>query len=99
LVGELRGEVDLSNLSDALVLMRFFETAGEVRRGLSVVKTRMTAHERTIREFNLGPTGIAIGNVLREFEGILTGAPVYRGSADGLLQAQVARPEATSERG
>ncbi|MBL6081894.1 AAA family ATPase [Belnapia sp. T18] len=99
LVGDLRGDVDLSYLSDALVLMRFFETAGEVRRGLSVVKTRTTAHERTIREFNLGPTGLAIGDVLREFDGVLTGAPVYRGMAEGLLQIRTARPEAAPESG
>ena len=61
LVGEVRSDVDLSYLSDTIILMRFFEAAGEVRRILSVVKTRTSAHEPTIREFSLGPDGLTIG--------------------------------------
>ena len=60
LVGEVRSDVDLSYLSDTLILMRFFEAAGAVRRGLSVVKTRTSDHEPTIREFSLGPNGLTI---------------------------------------
>ncbi len=91
LIGEVRADVDLSYLSDTIILMRFFEAAGAVRRGLSVVKTRTSDHEATIREFSLGPTGLAIGAILHEFDGALTGTPVYRGSA-GALMEETSRP-------
>ncbi len=86
LVGDVHSDVDLSYLSDTIILMRFFEAAGSVRRGLSVVKTRTSYHEPSIREFELGPTGLTIGAVLHEFEGVLSGTPVYRGSAGALMQ-------------
>ena len=85
LVGEVHADVDLSYLSDTIILMRFFEAAGEVRRGLSVVKTRTSDHEPTIREFRLGSGGLQIGAVLRDFDGVLSGTPVYRGSAQALM--------------
>jgi circadian clock protein KaiC len=84
LIGEVHSAVDLSYLSDTIILMRFFEAAGAVRRGLSVVKTRISDHEPTIREFTLGAEGLKIGGVLREFDGVLSGTPVYRGNF-GLL--------------
>ena len=86
LVGDVRADVDLSYLSDTIILMRFFEAAGSVRRGLSVVKTRMSRHEPTIREFSLGANGLSIGQVLRDFEGVLSGTPVYRGSPNALME-------------
>ena len=97
--GELRSDVDLSYLSDTIVLMRYFEAAGAVRRGLSVVKTRVSDHEPTIREFNLGPTGLSIGAVLREFDGVLGGTPVYRGSAAALMETAHPPPAAPPRAG
>ena len=50
------------------------------------MKTRVSDHEPTIREFSLGPAGLTIGAVLRDFDGVLSGTPMYRGStrsADG----------------
>ena len=94
LVGEVRSDIDLSYLSDTIILMRFFEAAGAVRRGLSVVKTRTSDHEPTIREFSLGPTGLAIGAVLRDFDGVLSGTPVYRGSAGALMEETHSPPAA-----
>lgn len=86
LVGEVRSDFDLSYLSDTIILTRFFETSGAVRRGLSVVKTRTSDHEPTIREFSLGPGGLKIGAVLHDFEGVLSGTPVYRGRNAELLE-------------
>ncbi len=86
LVGDVRSDVDLSYLSDTIILMRFFEAAGSVRRGLSVVKTRTSDHEPTIREFKLAPSGLSIGGILHDFDGVLSGTPVYRGSAGALMQ-------------
>ncbi|KQT60706.1 MULTISPECIES: ATPase domain-containing protein [unclassified Aureimonas] len=79
LVGDMRSDVDLSYLSDAILLFRFFEAHGEVRTAVSVVKSRTSAHERTIREFRLGQNGLAVGEALHDFEGVLTGLPSYKG--------------------
>jgi circadian clock protein KaiC len=68
--------VDASYLADSVVLMRYFEVQGEVRQALSVLKKRGGVHERTIREFKLGPDGIRVGEPLRQFRGVLTGVPV-----------------------
>jgi circadian clock protein KaiC len=65
--------VDISYLADSVVLLRFFEAEGTVRQAISVVKKRSGPHERTIREFFLGPRGIRVGKALREFRGILSG--------------------------
>jgi circadian clock protein KaiC len=79
LVGEVRSDVDLSYLSDCILLFRFFEARGEVRTALSVVKSRVNAHERTIREMRLGVGGLQVGEALGDFEGVLSGLPAYRG--------------------
>jgi circadian clock protein KaiC len=72
--------VDASYLADAVILLRYFETDGEVRQAISVVKKRGSRHERTIREFRLDDDGgIRVGEPLREFRGILTGVPIYQG--------------------
>ncbi len=92
LVGEVRLDVDLSYLSDTIILMRFFEAMGSVRRGLSVVKTRTANHEAFIREFSLGHGGLSIGAVLHDFDGVLSGTPVYRGSAGALMDPPSAQP-------
>jgi circadian clock protein KaiC len=75
--------VDASYLADAVILMRYFEAKGEVRQAISVVKKRGGMHERTIREFRLGPNGIGLGEPLTEFRGVLTGVPVYEAAAPG----------------
>ena len=77
--------VDLSYLADAIVSMRFFEAAGEVRKAIAVVKKRTGTHETSIRELRLGPGRIRIGNPLKEFQGVLSGIPQYTGSAKPLL--------------
>ncbi|GJD53001.1 Circadian clock protein kinase KaiC [Methylobacterium crusticola] len=79
IVGDVRSDVDLSYLSDAILLFRFFEAKGEVRTALSVVKSRVNAHERTIRELKLTSGGLQVGEALVDFEGVLTGLPSYRG--------------------
>ena len=68
--------VDASYLADAVILLRYFESRGEVRQAISVMKKRGGKHERTIRDFALESTGIRIGKPLRDFRGVLTGVPV-----------------------
>ena len=78
-IGEVRTDVDLSYLSDGIVLFRYFEAQGSVRTAVSVVKSRVNAHERTIRELRISPTGIQVGEALTDFQGVLTGLPTYGG--------------------
>ena len=75
LVGEVRTEIDISYLADSIVLLRFFEAAGEVRKAVSVLKTRTALHERTIREFRLCGTGLEVGPPLTGLQGVMTGIP------------------------
>ena len=77
--------VDVSFLADTVILLRFFEAMGEVRQAISVVKKRRGGHERTIREMQLGNQGVRIGDALREFEGVLTGVPRFRGEGARLF--------------
>jgi len=76
--------VDVSYLADTVLLFRYFEAAGEVKQALSVIKKRSGEHERTVRELVMKNGAIRVGNVLVEFEGVLTGVPKYRGKLDGL---------------
>ncbi|MDY6946037.1 MAG: ATPase domain-containing protein [Pseudomonadota bacterium] len=87
LVGEMRSDLDLSYLSDTILLFRFFECRGELLTAASVVKSRTTAHERTIREFKLGPSGLRVGPALSDFQGVMSGLPTYRG-AEPLLESE-----------
>ena len=80
IVGDIRSEIDLSYLSDTIVLFRYFEARGIVLKALSVAKSRTTAHEASIREFRLTPRGVEIGVPLKDFEGVLTGLPTYHGA-------------------
>ena len=70
---------DVSYLTDNVLLLRYFEAAGEVRQAISVVKRRSGPHERSIRELRLTSGKLIIGEPLKNFEGVLTGTPEYRG--------------------
>jgi circadian clock protein KaiC len=72
------GDVDVSYLADTVMLFRYFETNGEVNQALSVLKRRTGSHERTIRELKIEPTGVRVGEPLRQFRGIMTGVPQYQ---------------------
>ncbi|MFC0679700.1 ATPase domain-containing protein [Lysobacter korlensis] len=75
LIGQMSNPVDISYLADSVVMLRYFETRGEVRQAISVLKKRTGAHERTIRPLRLTATGIEIGEPLSELRGVLTGVP------------------------
>lgn len=81
LVGPMDTPLDISYLSDAVIMLRYFEVGGTVRRALSVVKKRSGHHEHTIREFRLSSAGIRLGPPLKEFSGIFSGNPRYTGTA------------------
>ena len=85
ILGPMVSSIDLSYLADSIVLLRFFEAAGRVRRAISVVKKRSSSHEQTIREFTLGPPdGVQIGKPLDEFQGVLSGLPHFTGDPGSL---------------
>ena len=84
-IGSMVAPLDVSYLSDCLVILRFFEAGGAVRRAISVVKKRTGPHETTIRELRIGPNQLQVGDPLTEFEGVLTGVPRYLGTAGPLL--------------
>lgn len=85
LIGAMQTPVDISYLSDTVLMLRYFEAQGDVRRAISVVKKRSGEHETTIREFQLGSGGIQVGPPLTDFRGVFTGTPEYVGTGKPLM--------------
>jgi circadian clock protein KaiC len=81
MVGQMQSPVDVTYLSDNVILLRFFEAHGEIRRALSVLKKRTGGHETAIRELKIGPGGIDVGPQLVNFRGVLAGVPSYEGKS------------------
>jgi len=79
LEGPMLPPLDLSYLADTVVLFRYFEYRGMVRRAVSVIKRRSGGHAHTIHELTLGPEGIGVGDPLTQLRGVLTGLPTYVG--------------------
>jgi circadian clock protein KaiC len=94
LVGDVRAASAVTYIADNVILLRYFEAFGEVRRAMSVIKKRMGAHERLVREFSISSKlGLAVGAPLRDFNGVLTGTLTYVGPPRGRP------PSAKGERG
>jgi circadian clock protein KaiC len=87
LVGDMKAPVDVTYLADTVILLRYFEALGRVRRAVSVIKKRTGHHEEAIREFRISNTGLKVGKPLTEFQGVLRGVPTFVGSAGPLLTA------------
>jgi len=79
-IGVTESPIDVSYLADTVLLFRYFESAGAIRKALSVVKKRSGPHERTIRELIFDKGTVRVGKPLTEFEGVLTGSPAFVGS-------------------
>jgi len=77
LVGDMKAPVDVTYLADTVVLLRYLEAAGLVRRAISVIKKRAGGHEKTIREFDIGADGLTLGEPLYGFQGVLRGVPNF----------------------
>jgi circadian clock protein KaiC len=68
------------------VSLRFFEAAGEIKQSIAMIKKRSGPHEKTIREFKLeAGQGLRIGQPLKEFQGVLTGLPVFQGGVEQMM--------------
>ena len=85
LLGDMQTPVDITYLADTVVLLRYFEAFGQVRRAVSVIKKRTGRHEETIREFRIGKNGLSLGAPLNTFQGILRGVPTLVGDTSVLL--------------
>jgi circadian clock protein KaiC len=86
LVGDMQAPVDITYLADTVILLRYFEALGKVRRAISIIKKRTGTHESTIREYRIGSKGMTIGEPLDTFQGVLRGVPTYMGTGNPLLK-------------
>ena len=77
LVGTMHSPVDVSYLADCVVLLRFFEARGKIRKAVSVVKKRGGLHDTSIRDFTMSSKGLAVGHALEDLRGVLTGVPTF----------------------
>jgi circadian clock protein KaiC len=87
LVGDMKAPVDVTYLADTVILLRYFEARGRVRRAISVIKKRTSAHEDTIREYKIDGNGVTLGEPLIEFQGVLRGVPQLVGDSSILFEA------------
>lgn len=76
LVGDMQTSVDVTYLADTVILLRYFEARGSVRRAVSIIKKRAGQHEKTIREYAIDERGLTVGPPLEAFQGVLRGTPV-----------------------
>jgi circadian clock protein KaiC len=86
MIGEMRQPVDITYLADTVIMLRYFEAMGRVRRAISVIKKRTGGHEDTIRELHISQDGITLGPPLVEFQGVLRGVPTFVGGAAPLME-------------
>jgi circadian clock protein KaiC len=85
MIGQMATSVDLTYLSDTVLLFRNFEAGGQLRRAISVAKKRTSGHENTIRELRIDSRGVLIGKPLSGFRGVMTGVPTFEGDEAALL--------------
>ena len=85
LVGDMQSPIDVTYLADTVLLLRYFEAFGRVRRAISVIKKRTGAHEDTIREYQISSKGITLGEPLMGFQGVLRGVPELVDNANSKL--------------
>jgi circadian clock protein KaiC len=77
LVGNMHAPIDVSYLADCVVLLRYFESRGRIRKAVSIVKRRGGLHDTAIRDLTMSGNGLAIGSALEDFRGVLTGVPTF----------------------
>lgn len=88
LVGQMQAPVDLTYLADTVILLRFFEQSGRIKKAISVIKKRIGKHEDTLREFRIDSEGVRVGKALEEFHGVLTGTPVFHGASEQMMKTR-----------
>ena len=88
LVGDMQAPIDVTYLADTVILLRYFEAMGKVRRAISIIKKRSGMHETTIREFRISNRGLSMGEPLEAFHGVLRGVPSYAGIPATLIEGK-----------
>jgi circadian clock protein KaiC len=88
MIGDMKQPIDVTYLADTVIMLRYFEAAGRVRRAISVIKKRTGSHEDTIRELTISGRGISLGAPLVEFQGVLRGIPTYVGNKAPAMESQ-----------
>lgn len=86
IMGSMQSPLDLTYLADAVILTRFFEAFGKIKKAISVIKKRTTAHEESLRELKIGTGGVIVGEVLNEFSGIFSGIPKFLGDESEMIK-------------
>jgi circadian clock protein KaiC len=81
IVGAMTTETDVSYMADNVLVLRYFESRGDVEKAISVFKKRGSVHETKLRRFSITKQGIQVGPVLDNFQGILTGVPTLMTSS------------------
>lgn len=80
--GDSITETHISTLTDSIILLRYVEMFGQMKRGLTVLKMRGSAHDKAIREFTIDRGGMVMGRPFRNVTGILAGAPMHVSPGD-----------------
>ena len=87
MMGDMKQPIDVTYLADTVVMLRYFEAMGRIRRAISVIKKRTGSHEDAIRELKINGNGINLGAPLVEFQGVLRGVPTYVGRRAPLMES------------
>ena len=88
MIGNMTTPADLTYIADSVILTRFFEAGGEVRRAISILKKRRGPHEMAIRELRIGVEGLQVGKPLSTFRGVLSGVPTFTGEVSTLFEPE-----------
>jgi len=83
LIGSMGTPIDVSYLADSVIITRFFEALGLIRKAISIIKKRSGPHEAAVRELKMAAGRVEVGPPLEEFQGVLTGVPAYLGGERG----------------
>lgn len=86
LMGTMTASLNVSHIADAVLMLRFFEADGRIRKAITALKNRAGLHEDTIREFRVDAKGVRVGEQLVAFRGVLTGTPEYTGNRSPLME-------------
>ena len=89
IMGAMQTPLDLTYLADSVIITRYFEAFGSIKKAISVIKKRTGQHEESLRELRVGPGGIIVGPVLNEFSGIFTGVPKFFGSDSQIMKTEI----------
>jgi len=76
MLSAITSPIDASYLADSVVLLRYFEHEGTVKKAISVMKKRTGGHEDSIRQLWFDENGVHLSAPLTELRGVLTGVPV-----------------------